>query len=60
MEYNKYVDLEKIEDEIFEKTMTEALEIGWFKEFYEDFQKIINIREFGLTSSVFLVLLPLG
>jgi len=46
MEYNKYVDLEKVEDEIFKKTMTDAPEIGWFKEFYEDFQKIINIIPF--------------
>jgi len=46
MEYNKYVDLKNIEDEIFEKTITENPEIGWFKEFYEDFQKIINIIPF--------------
>jgi len=41
MEYNKYDDLVTQESLVNKKTIEEFPEIGWFKQFYEDLQKII-------------------
>ena len=41
MEYNTYEDLINQETQIIKKTIDESPEIGWFKQFYEDIQKII-------------------
>ena len=43
MEHNTHEDLIKQESEIRKKTIEETPEIGWFKELYEDFQKIISV-----------------
>jgi hypothetical protein len=42
-EHNTYEDLIKQESSILRKTKKESPEIGWYKEIYEDIQKIIII-----------------
>jgi len=43
MEFNTYSDLLKQESKVYEETIKESPEIGWFKEFYQDIQRIMYL-----------------